>query len=116
MSDKIRLIDANALKAEFTGNFQDEYPPSQIKAIIDSRPTIKAESVRHGHWIETADEYYLMMSETSCPPNKLPYFIEGTDCACSLCGSKTDIRSDNLKHWGWCPFCGAKMDGGDNYD
>lgn len=34
------LIDANLLKAEFTGNFSETYPPAQIKALIDTAPEI----------------------------------------------------------------------------
>lgn len=33
-----KYIDANLLKAEFTGNFQETYPPAQIKALIDVAP------------------------------------------------------------------------------
>ena len=34
------LIDANLLKAEFTGNFSETYSPAQIKALIDTAPEI----------------------------------------------------------------------------
>ena len=30
----MNLIDANLLKAEFTGNFCESYTPAQIKAVI----------------------------------------------------------------------------------
>lgn len=36
----MRLIDATTLKAEFTGNFCEAYPPVQIKALIDIAPEI----------------------------------------------------------------------------
>lgn len=36
----MRLIDATTLKAEFTGNFSETYPPAQIKALIDIAPEI----------------------------------------------------------------------------
>lgn len=36
----MRLIDANLLKAEFTGNFTEAHPPAQIKALIDVAPEI----------------------------------------------------------------------------
>lgn len=44
----MRLIDATTLKAEFTGNFRDEYPTAMIKAIIDTAPTV-------GGWIRVED-------------------------------------------------------------
>lgn len=36
----MRLIDATTLKAEFTGNFTEAYPPAHIKALIDVAPEI----------------------------------------------------------------------------
>jgi len=44
----MRLIDANTLKAEFTGNFKDEYTTAEIHALIDLAPTI-------GGWISVKD-------------------------------------------------------------
>lgn len=38
-----RLISAKLLKAEFTGNFRDEYPTALIHALIDTAPTIISE-------------------------------------------------------------------------
>lgn len=35
-----RLIAANLLKAEFTGNFRYAYETALVKAIIDSSPTV----------------------------------------------------------------------------
>lgn len=89
----MRLIDADMLKAEFTGNFQKEYGVSQIKAMIDVRPTIEAEPVRHGRWV------------LECDPNGNPYCFH-----CSVCDSDSHhigvtIASD------YCPNCGARMDG-----
>lgn len=44
----MRPIDANTLKAEFTGNFQNEYAKAEIHALIDLAPTI-------GGWISVKD-------------------------------------------------------------
>jgi len=58
----MRLIDANTLKAEFTGNFKDEYTTAEIHALIDLAPTI-------GGWISVKDrmpekpELYLTASD-----------------------------------------------------
>ena len=41
----MRLIDANTLKGEFTGNFVNEYPTALVHALIDSAPTIDAVQV-----------------------------------------------------------------------
>lgn len=72
----MRMIDANTLKAEFTGNFNDGYyTVAEIKAIIDTAPTV-------GEWISVSDrlpsEYgnYIAFCEgevmecTYAPPKK----------------------------------------------
>lgn len=98
MHNKVRLIDANALKAEFTGNFQDEYPIAMIKAYIDTAPTIEAEPVRHGHWI---------------PVN--PCCCLAREFKCSSCGKSVYYDHDTSCCYDFCPNCGSKMDrGGDS--
>lgn len=99
----MRLIDANLLKAEFTGNFQHEYQPAQIKAIIDCAPTVEAVLVIRGHWVYD--------------PNAMDWGLGGY--VCSKCG----VRNNNLpgdidKNYNtmmfsgarYCPHCGAKME------
>lgn len=44
----MRLIDATTLKAEFTGNFKNEYSKGEIHALIDLAPTV-------GGWISVKD-------------------------------------------------------------
>lgn len=90
----MRLIDADTLKAEFTGNFHEMWHYTGIRAFIDVAPTIDAEPVRHGHWI---DAYPYI------EPN--PMFMYGI---CSACGCEQSI-SNKLNY---CPNCGAKMDNG----
>ena len=55
-------------------------------------PTIKAEPVRHGRWIEKP-------------------FLLGTSNYCSLCDSFYGMPHGKFNY---CPNCGAKMDGGAN--
>lgn len=59
---------------------------------IKQMPTIEAELVRHGRWIEESpNEYY-----------------------CSYCGKYAPIEK-NMRHCDcskWCKECGTKMDGG----
>lgn len=99
-----RYIDADLLKAEFTGNFTKAHATPLIKAIIDEQPTADVQEVRHGRWKE--DE------ETGC-------------LMCSECGHLTDeilgdfIKTDyGLIHCSlrptYCSKCGAKMDGGES--
>lgn len=93
----MRLIDADTLKAEFTGNFQDEYCIAQIKAMIDIRPTVEFDPVRHGKWkqissIRKIGELNIPISKCSC-------------CNFSFC----DIFNSD-EFYSFCPNCGARMD------
>lgn len=54
--------------------------------ILSELPTIEAEPVRHGRWIEHKD-------------------YPGLAYLCSECGYFTTVRSY------FCPYCGTKMDG-----
>ena len=47
----MRLIDADTLRAEFTGNFQELWHYTGIWAMIDLAPTIETVPVVHGKWI-----------------------------------------------------------------
>lgn len=99
----MRPIDADALKKHvisFTGMFTDELgfavSMDAVLGAIDFAPTIKAEPVRHGRWIE-ADYVYFGAKRFEC----------------SLCKDDEYWRKryHNFKEH-YCPNCGAKMDGG----
>ena len=82
----MRLIDADALEyhkqLECMGNGQYEDVKVVYECDIDNAPTIDAEPVKHGKWIE--GELYIK---------------------CSECGYPVGHLSDNF-----CPNCGAKME------
>ena len=61
---------------------------SYAKMILCKQPTIEAEPVRHGRWIKIE-------------PNVTQFRRK-----CSKCGGIVHAVSD------FCPYCGAKMDGG----
>ena len=100
----MRLIDADKLKEEIgecPENWLDS--PEEMQAVddwngcmnvIDCAPTIDAEIVRHGHWIEKdwfdGDIYY----------------------DCSTCGNSwvTIEGTPQDNGMNYCPHCGAKMD------
>ena len=77
----MRLIDADVLteqmkrRKEFVGRASDPV------CLVEDAPTIEAEPVRHGHWIENFGTY-----------------------KCSECGEISCCRGN------YCPDCGAKMD------
>ena len=85
MANEKRLIDANALKAEFPviGNFKDDlWHSATVRVAIDNAPTVDAVEVVHGSWLKRGQIYKCSL------------------CACCVGG-----------HWDYCPNCGAKMDG-----
>ena len=98
----MRLIDAD--KSEEIIIFDKQNELVQCSAIVDyckrqreflnKFPTIDAELVRHGHWINVYPDI---------EPN--PMFMYGI---CSNCGFEQGL-SDKLNY---CPNCGSKMDGG----
>lgn len=64
---------------------------------IDDAPTIEAEPVRHGYWIEMERGHYFKCSNCR---NPIPYKF-----GWKLCNGITNKRNYNF-----CPNCGAKMD------
>ena len=76
-----------------------------VKEFLLTAPTIEAEPVRHGRWIDTP-----------IPNNNV--------AKCSLCGfwMKTNGEDKTGKHmihkavYRYCAGCGARMDGGDDND
>lgn len=86
----MRAIDADAMRQNWLENGQNEYvyDTNAVLDSIDAQPTIEAEPVRHGRWIERSDKDIISMTH--------PY-------VCNLCG-----RVEMMKE----PYCncGAKMD------
>ena len=90
-----RYINANLLKAEFTGNFTKDYTVPLIKSIIDQQPNADVEEIRHAKWV-----HY------------------GEDIQCNNCGHVSDdICYEGDMDSGYytvlpryCSNCGARMD------
>lgn len=104
----MRLIDADVLKEMFrdTSVFVkgvrcgkgvlsaiEKATNEYIRKVIDECPTIEAEPVRHGKWINAYD--------TSGGS-----FYKCSECACYI--DKTFFANDYAVDY--CPNCGAKMD------
>ena len=98
MENEKRLIDANALIEFIRRNYCDgcnSYDGVKCRAcehddeilMLEDAPTVDAAPVVHGRWLEG----------NSRQP-------------CSVC------RYRGMKSWKYCPNCGAKMDGGHEYD
>ena len=85
----MRLIDADALLEKMKKT--DRY--FFVKFDVEEMPTIKAEPVRHGKWIDNGERDILGVPT--------PFAI-----SCSECGSSAGAKWNK-----YCPNCGAKMEG-----
>lgn len=98
----MRPIDADELlKASrigkilyFNDTTTDGYTDVLLAVEVEHAPTIEAEPVRHGEWLDSG--------------------INGT-VSCSLC-MFTDFfaKQNRVMLFKYCPGCGARMVGGDN--
>lgn len=86
----MRLIDADELLEGF--KYTIDANGNAIRYRIKCAPTVDAEPVRHGKWIE------LVVAETDT--GRLIHW------SCSECAIVVDHNTDN-----YCPNCGARMDG-----
>ena len=87
---QIRLIDADAVK-------QFIYANGYVYAnTLDKFPTI--DPVKHGKWI------------VSCVKVQNMNIVRYRN-TCSVCGKIADFLLREL-HYNYCPYCGARMDGG----
>ena len=91
-----RLIDANAMREDWLENGENEYvyDTNAVLASIDAQPTVDAVEVVHGRWEQCFEDWRQQ--------------IEGDKC--SACGF--EHYGCGIKHYHYCPNCGAKMDGG----
>ena len=81
-----RLIDADRIVYSWViDNDGEEHDGITLQSIIDKMPTVDAEPVKHGHWIDEQKGRWIYAK-------------------CSLCNTVHDVRSN------YCPTCGAKMD------
>lgn len=91
----MRLIDADEAYKVLADYFhtRTEIQHKALKEAFERVPTVDAEPVRHGHWIEGNNFHWYSNS-------------------CSCCGytRTTDIKSNGWNQWKYCPMCGAKMD------
>lgn len=80
-----RYIDADKLIAEYDRVHVG--PPGGARKLMVDAPTADVAPVKHGEW------------DTTDTPL-------GRCCICSVCGSCPTME------YNYCPYCGAKMDGG----
>ena len=90
------LIDKEAIKkfiADGLNSGEFGHDSVTILAEVEYMPTVDAEPVRHGRWIDTEPEY--------------------CDCYAKnahVCSKCHDFYTLDWKYMNYCPNCGAKMD------
>ena len=90
----MRLIDADALMEQMKRRKDFVGRPSDPVCLVEDAPTIEAEPIRHGHWIDKPTGKY---------SNWQSY--------CSACGKHSQIGGiESNRHKPRCPWCGAFMD------
>lgn len=88
----MRLIDAEKIELQYGGlayisPYDHMGTAMYFAEQIKQQPTVDAEPVRHGRWINNYGGPFI--------------------CKCSNCGSER-LRTDS--YFSYCPNCGAKMD------
>lgn len=98
----MRLIDADALEARIEKAWEnkaitdEEY--ADISGYAEDAPTI--DPVKHGRWKNKQ-----MLDENLNPT--IAFRHRCSECRFEIC------TTDEMLWWHYCPYCGAKMDGGE---
>ena len=89
-----RLIDAENAYKVLSEHYHHKTPVQHeaLKEALSRVPTVDAEPVRHGHWINHYDDL----------------FPEDSTIECSLCH---EHYYELVTYENYCPNCGAKMQG-----
>ena len=97
IEDTNLIEEIKSLKISVGGKdvFSDEAKESVLR-VINEQPTADVVEVKHGKWERS----------------KRGLNLDG-DYECSMCHSPDGIKHFyGLKKYSYCPYCGAKMDGG----
>lgn len=95
MINKYRLIDAGRLGRKIAELYvQPGIQYWEVASLVEHAPTIEAEPVVHGRWIEWYPPMHMIMTG-----EELLY-------RCSAC----DAKYPDVEGYRYCPRCGAMMD------
>ena len=105
----MRLIDADEAIINFGFEWDDILPTrDEFVEFIKKQPTIEAEPVKHGRWVDKRKE--------DCFDGEEPFKVGMENgeplasCYCSECGEWL-VASDEYSVKGrYCPNCGANME------
>ena len=90
----MRLIDANFVLYAAESEFSEE-DAANVRWLISHIPTIDAEPVRHGRWIDRGDYIttaYGSLDLKVCSNCNAEVTLDGYDYYCSNCGAKMDLE------------------------
>nr|DAZ53789.1 MAG TPA: Rubrerythrin heme iron peroxidase [Caudoviricetes sp.] len=90
-----RYIDVDKLQETVYKRVNNPAIRGWLNPLINEQPTADVKEVKHGQWNTVLDE------------SILEHYNNDVDIfACSICGIKSKRPTK------FCPFCGARMDGG----
>lgn len=90
-----KFIDADKLQETVYKRVNNPAIRGWLNLLINEQPTADVKEVKHGQWNTVLDE------------SILEHYNNDVDIfACSICGIKSKRPTK------FCPFCGARMDGG----
>jgi hypothetical protein len=104
---KVRLIDADALKAKFPvieKIAEDLWYGAAIRVAIDRTPTIDAAEVVHGRWERCGGDLHSSGYAVYCSVCNKTHFVHNEYSLGGLYGHKELFELPN-----YCPNCGADM-------
>ena len=107
----MRPIDADRFRADVQSwencpnGFSDTYDKARIIDAIDEQPTIEAEPVRHGHWVNAVGENVPFDENIKGDP-----YCPCGSVWCSECGAWLTASDEYFATGRYCPNCGAKME------
>lgn len=101
----MRLIDADAFSEQYGSYYTEQGTAEEfigtVGELIAEQPTIEAEPVRHGRWIECDYKHI---------EHGMIEIVTNGGLFCSECG--TAFQKKKMTYKQFCAACGAKMDGG----
>lgn len=89
----MRLIDADEVKQRVVDTYFDTLIPCVIRAVDDS-PTVDAEPVRHGHWIEIIEDGKMKRVTSCCGDDQTKLTVWYKPDYCPNCGAKMEEVSE----------------------
>ena len=119
-----RLIDADTLKKVLQNDqrynvksFDKRYDNvgfsyDQVMFTIDKQPTIEAKPFVHGHWIVEDKFVPIVRADDDGSAIKTDFYNRVRVRCCSVCHNEPLIDDFSYALWEFCPWCGAKMNGG----